>query len=437
MSKNASYDVCRNEIEPGVFFTCINTDKFKSGCITINLLCKLTHKTAASNALLPRVLRRGSLHHPDMEKITAALDDLYGVRIEPVVRKKGEMQCIGFYTDFPDDRYIPGNESVLEKAIEITGEILLDPYRCEGQLSSDYTESEKSNLIDDIRASINDKRGYAIDRLLEEMCKDEAFGISKLGSESEAAAITAKSLTSHYEEVLKSSRIEIFYCGSAKADRVQKALEKVFKALPKRNDVATIKTDIIFAPPDDKVRNFTDKLDVTQGKLTIGFRLGDIMKSPDYPALMVFNAIFGGSVSSKLFLNVREKLSLCYYASSMVDKHKGVMLVSSGVEFVNFDTAYDEILAQLNNVKTGDISDWEFTSAKRYVVTSIKSALDRAGGLEELYFDSVTAAVSYDPAKLSERIEAVTLDDVVSAASGIRTDSVYFLKGLEDEVKSK
>ena len=429
MESGYLHSIDKSEIKNGVSLTCINTSKFKSSCITINLLCELNRDTAAMNALLPRVLRRGSASLPDMESIIAALDDLYGVRIEPIIRKKGEVHCIGLYVDFPDDRYIPNRESVLEKAISIAGEILLSPAKQDGVLRYDYVESEKSNLIDDIRAAINDKRGYSVDRLLEEMCSGEAFGISKLGSEEEALKITAAELTAYYRKVLENSRIEIFYCGSADSARVKSAIESTFLSLPERENAQVPKTNIIFSPPTDTPRRFTESLDVSQGKLTVGFRMGEAMKDPDYPALMLFNALYGGSVSSKLFLNVRERLSLCYYASSMIDKHKGIMIVSSGVEFSNFDTALDEILAQLVCIKNGDISEWEFTSAKRYVITSIKSALDRLGGLEELYFDSVIYSIHYDPAGLSDMIEKATLEQVVRLASGIKTDSVYMLTG--------
>jgi len=426
------HSVHKSEIKPGISLTCINTDKFKSGCITINFLCKLSQETAASNALLPRVLRRGSASLPDMESITAALDDLYGVRIEPIVRKKGEVHCIGFYADFPDDRYIPDGESVLEKAIDIVGEILLSPYMDDGKLCDSYTESEKSNLVDDIRAAINDKRGYAIDRLLEEMCRDEAFGISKLGSENEALAITCESLTDRYHSILKDSRIEMFYCGSASPERVNSAIETAFKSLPERSVVNIPETNVVYKPVSESPRRFSENLDVSQGKLTIGFRVGETMKNPNYPALMLLNSLYGGCVSSKLFLNVREKLSLCYYASSMLDKHKGVMLVSSGVEFSNFDTALKEILAQLECIKNGDVSDWEFTSAKRSIITSIKSALDRLSGLEELYFDSLISAVHYDPIALSDMVEAVTTANVIDVSSGIMVDSIYLLSGVEN-----
>jgi len=367
-----------------------------------------------------------------MESISAALDDLYGVRIEPIIRKKGEIHCIGFYTDFPDERYIPDSGDILEKAISIVGEMILSPYISEGNLCSDYTGSEKSNLIDDIRAAINDKRGYAIDRLLEEMCSGEAFGISKLGSEDEALKITNTKLTEHYHNILRNSQIKILYCGSSDPKRVESAIKSTFKELPERNVADMPKTTIIYSPLTDTPRRFAETLDVSQGKLTVGFRMGDTMKNPDYTALMLFNALYGGSISSKLFLNVRERLSLCYYASSMLDKHKGILLVSSGVDFANFDTALDEILAQLEDVKNSEISEWEFTSAKRSVITSVKSALDRPGGLEELYFDSAVATVCYDPVELSNMVEATTLERVVNIAFGIKTDSLYLLSGFKN-----
>jgi len=396
------------------------------------MLCKLSCETAAANALLPRVLLRGSVNYPDMESIAAALDDLYGVRVEPIIRKKGELQCVGFYMDFPDDRYIPGDESILEKAITIVCELLLSPDMENGALRVDYTESEKSNLVDDIRAAINDKRGYSIDRLLEEMCAGEAFGVSKLGSEGEAQAITNKSLTMRYNDLIRDSGIEIIYCGSAEPSRVEAAFSSSLGLLPERTDTEIPKTSVLYEPVIDSIRRFSESLDVSQGKLTVGFRMGGAMKAPDYPAFMVLNALYGGSVTSKLFLNVRERLSLCYYASSMIDKHKGVMLVASGIEFSKFDTAFEEILTQLDNVKKGDISDWELTSAKRYIVTSVKSALDSPGGLEELYFDSAVCAVPYDPSMLSNSVEAVTLGRVITAAADIKPDSVYFLSGKED-----
>jgi predicted Zn-dependent peptidase len=419
------HKVYSSNLSAGIALTCVVTDKFKTGCISLNLITGLNRDTAAATALLPRVLRRGSEALPDMGRIASALDDLYGARVEPIVRKKGEMQCIGFYADFADDRFIPGGGDVLEKLSALAGGILLTPDMSVGLLRDDYVKSEQNNLIDDIRAAINDKRGYSIDRLLEEMCPDEAFGVNKLGREEEAQAVTAQSLTSRYRDITKNSIIKVFYCGADEPARVESALREALGGLPEQNASSIPETNVILYPAHGSPRRFSESLDVTQGKLTVGFRLGKAMEAPNYPALMVLNAVYGGSITSKLFLNVREKLSLCYYASSAIDKHKGVMIVASGVEFSNFDTALNEILTQLDHVKKGAVSDWELQSAKRSVITAINSAMDSPGGLEELYFDSALSAVRYDPGTLCDTVEAVTLDDVVEAASEIATDAVY------------
>ena len=417
------------DISPGIKLTCVQTDKFKTGCISITMVTELSRGTAAKSAMLPRVLRRGCAKHPSMELISEALDDLYGTRIEPTIRKKGEMHCIGFYADFPDDRFVPDG-SLLEKTASLLADILLRPDLCDGSFRKEFVEGEKNNLIDDIRAIINDKRGYSISRLLEEMCADEAFGVSRLGCEDEAREITPEALTAHYRELVASSAIEVFYCGSADFKRVESALRPIFAGLPERCSPSMPKTVVKTHPSSASPKRFAETLNVVQSKLAVGFRLGQAMNGcPDYAALMVFNAIYGSGDSSKLFLNVREKLSLCYSIGSMLDKHKGVMIVASGVEFQKLEVALGEILAQLGHIKNGKVDFQELSSAKHFVTTSLKLATDSPGGLEELYFDSAVSLVPYDPVRLSEDIEAVTLADIIKIAADINTDSIYFLTG--------
>ena len=414
-------------IATGIALTCIKTDKHKTGCLSVNMINGLKRDTAALSALLPNVLRRGSSEHPDMASLSAVLDELYGTRIEPIVRKKGELQSVGFYVDFPDARFLPDGDDILEKTFALLGGVLLSPDMPDGMLRPDYVESEKSNLIDDIRATINDKRTYSVDRLLKEMCSEEAFGIGRLGDEKDVSEITPELLTAHFEAVISNSRMEILYCGSAEPDRVESALRPAFDRLPLRNAPIPI-TQVVYYPQTGAPKRVTESLDISQGKLAIGFRLGKAMKGiPDFPAFIVLNAIYGGCATSKLFLNVREKLSLCYYASSVIDRNKGVMIVASGVDFANFDTALSEILTQLDSIKKGDIEEWELLSAKRAATTSIKAAMDRTGGLEELYFSSVVSAFKYDPKNLCNMIEAVNMDRIVEAASEITPDTIFFL----------
>lgn len=426
--------VIRSQLMPHTFLTYVRTGKFKTSCLSVSLVTQLSRDTAAKNALLPKVLRRGTSRHPDLDSIAAALDNLFGARIEPVVRKKGELHCIGFFSDFVGDEYVPAGENVLEKTAALMGEMLLSPDTRGGQLRSEYVDSEKSVLIDEIRAGVNDKRRYSVDKLVELMFDSEDYGTNKLGSESSARAITAAGLTKHYRKVIAESRIEVFYCGSAAFDRVSAAILDALATLPRNDQIDDITTDIRLSPAMDQPRRYFEQLDVTQGKLAIGFRLGQSMKAPNYAALMVFNSVFGGSVTSKLFLNVREKLSLCYFASSILEKHKGIMIVSSGVDFDKYKEALDEILIQLQAVQSGEISDWELTSARRAVVTSIKSALDKPSGLEELYFDQAVSDIKCTPDELAALAETVTKEDVRKIAEGVQPDTIYFLSGPGGDV---
>ncbi len=424
-------EVVRKQIMPDAYLTYVKTDKFKTCCLSMNLITKLDSETASKNALLPRVLLRGTTTYPDMESINNHLDELYGARIIPMVRKKGEMHCIGFLADFIDDDFVPMGENVLEKTTALVGEMLLSPNTHGGLLITEYVDSEKKNLIDDIRAAINDKRRYSLDRLFELMCRDEPFGINRLGNENTAETITTHSLTKHYKHLLSSSRIEVFYCGAHDEARVENAVRTALAILPRSEPVQEVSTDVHVHADSKQAHTFTDHMEVNQGKLSVGFRLGKAMLSPNYAALLVFNALYGGSVTSKLFANVREKLSLCYYASSLIEKHKGIMAVVSGVEFTKFETAQNEILAQLDAIKNGDISDWELTSAKRAVITSIKSTMDKPIGLEELFFDQAIAFVKITPDETAALVDGVTRDEIMDIASGVELDTVYYLTGAQ------
>ena len=421
-----------DDVFPGVALTCVTTEKFKTGCISVSFVTTLNRKDASMNALISRVLRRGCDGLPDIYQISSALDDLYGARIESFIRKKGELQCIGFYSDFPDDRYLPGNNRLLEDTTALLGRILLSPSISDGCLRYDYVESEKNILIDDIHASINDKGGYVIDKLLAEMCSNEPFGINKLGYEAEIQAITAETLTLHYYKLLESARIEILYCGVASPERVLASVKEALSNLPVRKVIGLTPTLVIEKPFQESPRRFEEELDIAQGKMAIGYRLG---RKPgdtlNYPALMVFNSIFGSGATSKLFLNVREKLSLCYYISSMTERHKEVMIVSSGVDFTKFDTVLSEIQIQLNCIKNGDFNDTDLVTSKRLLASSLRAAFDRPESIEGLYFDSRIAAHPYDPAKLHEGVSEVKPDDIISLSSGIAADTIYCLKGRE------
>lgn len=415
----------RKELQNGVYLNYVPAVKFKTGVLGAQLITPLDEESAASGALLPAVLRRGTTAHRDMRAIAAELDCLYGASIAYTVRKKGENQCFGFVGSFLDEAFVPGGEHLLEPMADLIGELLLDPCTRNGRFLSDYVESEKENLVDAIESILNDKRDYADARLLQEMCRGERYGIDRLGSVENVRKITNQSLYRYYRSVLSSAQVELFYCGSAACERVEGALERALASLPREHLVEPAFALRVAAP--DTPREIVETMDVTQAKLAIGYRAA----SEDTAALTLANLIFGGYSNSKLFLNVREKLSLCYFASSTYHRSKGILTVSSGIEAKNLDLARREIDAQLKAVQDGAFEPWEVEGARSCILSSLRSREDSAGRMEEFTLGQAATGQWEDTAEQIAQLQAVTPARIAEAARSIRLDTVYFLTGKE------
>lgn len=424
-------EVIQKMLIPGVKLTALRTDKFKSSCLSLALLAPMDKNTVTANALIPSVLRRGTINHPNTRSLSAALDDLCGGTLEARVQQQGDIQCVGFFGSFLDDAFSPDGTPILERAAALMRELLLHPVVENGVFRADYVLGEGKNQADRIRAQINEKRQYSIKRLTEQMCGGEPYGLDKLGFAEEAVAVTAEQLWKRYQTLLNTSPIVLYYCGSAPMERVENALKNALGTLPARCDFGTF-SSCTGAKAVKEVRYFEDAMDVTQGKLAMGWRTGDItIRSKEYPALLVLNAIYGGTTTSKLFMNVRERLSLCYFASSMLDKQKGLMLVSSGIEFDKCEQAKNEILAQFQACVVGDFTEKELEAGRRAVVSGLTSCLDSQGRLEDYWMAQNAANLQHRPEELATAVEQVTKEQVVAVAKKMELDSVYFLKGKE------
>ncbi len=421
-------EIIRKKLAEGVYLTFHPARKFKTSLLSAQFVTPLRWETASACALLPAVLRRGTVTFPDMGALSARLDRLYGARIDYTVRKKGENQCVGFVASLIDDSYAPGGERLLEPVAALLGELICDPATERGRFAPAYFDSEKENLIDAIRSQINDKRDYADNRLLREMCAGEAYGIPRLGDEQSAERIQPPRLYELYRRLLGSARLELFYSGSAGPERVEQALRSAFSALPRENV-----QDIVTARPHaarKEVYQVSEALDVTQGKLGMGFACG----SGDHTALLVGNTLFGGSSNSKLFLNVREKLSLCYYASSVYHRQKGMITVSSGIEFENYQKAFDEIAVQLEAVQQGRLEDWELEGARSTLLNAYASMGDSQGKLENFYLGQAATGNSETPEEMAAAVREVSPERIFGAMKTVSLDTVYFLRGKEAAV---
>lgn len=429
-------EVVQKELCPGVGLTAIQTKKFKSATLSVSFLAPVSGETASLNALVPYVLRRGCETLPTMAQVSARLEELYGGMLEPTVRRRGETQCVGLMGSFLSDAYALEESANLEEAGRLLAQLILHPVTEDGAFRADYVRGEKENLIQAIRGEMNEKRQYAILRLTQEMCGGERYGVDRYGSETDVQAVTPEGLWARYQSLLRSARVEVHYCGDAALDQVENALRELtdgLKATGRNGEgLETLACEVIARRPAPEVRRVTERMDVAQGKLALGFRTGGAtIWEKDYPALILFNGIYGGSSNSKLFLNVREKLSLCYYAGSLLESMKGLLVVSSGVEFDKMAEAEREILAQLEAVKAGDITREELEGARQTVLSSYRSILDSRGALESYWLTAAVAGLTTPPEAVMEALETVTAQDVARLAQKLELDTVYQLVGKE------
>lgn len=418
----------RIQLRPGVWLNYVQTDRFKTGCFSFNLLRPLTMEASAPNALLPSVLLRGCKDYPDMQQISQRLDTLYGASCGTLVRKKGEVQSVGLYADFLEDRYAEG-DAVFSEMMSFIKSLLFEPCKGPAGFVEDYVAGEKLNLANTIDSRINEKRTYAVSRLLKHMCAGEAYAVPRLGEKDTLETATAETLYTRWQDLLVTSPVELFYLGQQPKEVVLAAMEAMVSALPERKELVKTETQVVC--PDRPVQYVEEAMDVTQGKLTIGLRTPITVHDPRYPALMVMNTVYGAGMTSKLFEKIREEQSLCYYANSSMDKFKGVMVVGSGIEFANYEVARDGILHQLDLCKQGEITTDELESARSYILSALRTGNDSPGRLDDYAIGQSIAGLTGSMDDLAAQIKMVTLDQVVEAADTLTLDTVYFLKGVE------
>ncbi|MBQ3554183.1 MAG: insulinase family protein [Clostridia bacterium] len=413
-------------IKDGIRLYHIPSDKFKTVSMSVNIHRTLDKREAAYNALLCDVMRRGCEKYPTQRDVARLRQSLYGAFVDVDIRRKGEDQIISFQLSTVADCYLPETEKVQMRALGFLFDMMLEPLVEDGAFRADYVAQEKVNLKNDIDALINDKRAYAVWRLVELMCADEPYGVHELGTKEDVDSITPQSLYAHYQKVLSEGPIDIFVVGQVDIDSIRDYISERFAA------VSVLKTAMPktkLHTPAKEEQEIVEAFDVTQAKLCLGFYTGVKPEDSDYPALMVYNGILGSGAHSKLFNNVREKLSLAYYASSRLERYKGMLVISSGIEIANKQKALDEIKVQMEEMEKGNISEYEFDAATKSIVNALRSLGDDVGYLEDYYLGQAVSGTSVSLEEMINLINKVTPADVVRVAKKIQPELVYFLTG--------
>jgi len=403
------------------------TRQFKTFSIAMYIGIPLKEETVTRAALIPHVLRRGNERYPETKQFRERLDDLYGAGFGFDIVKRGNYQIIILRMDVVNDAFVSGeSESLLDAALQFLSDTVTRPVLEQGAFRASYVTSEKETLRKRIEAIVNNKIQYAAERCIAEMCRDEPYRLLALGRVEDLEDIDPAGLYAVYEDMLQCASIDLYIVGDTTPEAVQALLDGKFGLSGRASAVP-------YVPVREERRNVeerevVERMDVKQGKLNLGLRANVTYADDDYPAALIYNGILGGFPHSKLFIHVRERASLAYYASSRFDGHKGLLMIQTGIEIANKEKAESIIRKQLEDIRNGVVSDDELSKTKAMIINSLRENDDSAFDQIGYHFNSVLSGKERSKQELIEAIQATGLGSVVDIARNVELDTVYFLR---------
>ena len=413
------------KLSRGVEGLFIKNSRFNTTLISYNFYLPLQKDTVASNALLPFILTSCSKKYPDFSRLNYKLAKLYGARLNATAEKYGDYQLLKMTISVINDKFSFDEESLVKNASQLLLNLIFEPNLVDNSFTPEDLEREKRKAIEHIKGEISEKRVFAKKRLIEEMYKNEAYGLPKCGTIEDVQNITGESLYNTWKNMLETAFVRVQVVGKKVPEGFFEDIAERFSKIKRKN--ITKCTESAPTVPIKTPQSVTDNMDVAQGKLCLGFS-SEIYGNDDTSlAVMVMTDIFGGGPYSRLFSNVREKLSLCYYCSASAIRQKGLITVESGIETENCEKAEKEILNQLSIVKKGKFTDFEFESSIKSITDSLNSYNDSQNSIDLWYAIKINNKKLYSPEDIAKKISKITREDVINAAKGVKLHTVYKL----------
>ena len=416
------------EIKKGIKMHCIKTDKFKTNLIAVFLTTKLNRENVTKNALVSTVLRRGSKNMQTQEDISKQMEEMYGASFDCGLDKTGDNQVLKFYIEVLNDNFLPRtNEDLLESAVKNMLGIVFDPYTENESFKEEYVEQEKNNIQKIIEGKIDNKARYALDRCIEEMYKNQPFGLYKFGYIEDLKDLNGKNLYEYYKKLIDECKIDIFVSGNID-DEIEKKIsenENIQKLVSREANY--VQPMIANKEIKDKENIVTESMEVTQGKLVLGLDV-DIDKEDLKYDTLIYNSLLGGTATSKMFQNVREKAHLAYVASSSYLRNKNNIFINCGIDIPNYEKALELIREQIEDMKKGDFTEEEIQNAKKGIIATIKTIQDEQDTEVSYYFGQELYNQKVSVKEYIEKIEKVNKKNIIDIANKITINTIYFLK---------
>jgi predicted Zn-dependent peptidase len=405
----------------------VNTQKYKTNTIVWKMKAPLNQTDVTNRALLPYVLQSNTATYPTTTKLRTYLDDLYGATLFVDLSKKGEYHIISITLEIANEKFLSDQTPLLRRAFELLSDIITNPNASNHAFHKETVENEKRSLKQKIQSLFDDKMRYSNFRLVEEMCKEEPYSLHVHGNKDEVENITPESLYQYYQKALAEDELDLYVIG----DVNEQEAEQYARELLQFNDREPVKARVIQGEQPVEEKEIKEIQEVNQGKLNMGYRTHVVYGDSDYYALQVFNGIFGGFSHSKLFINVREKASLAYYAASRIESHKGLMMVMSGIDAKNYHQAITIIKEQMDAMKQGDFTTQELEQTKAVIRNQLLETIDTSRGLIEVLYHNVVSHTNISLDTWLEEMEKATKEEVMAVANKVHLDTVYFLSGME------
>ncbi|MBE6735903.1 MAG: insulinase family protein [Ruminococcaceae bacterium] len=414
-----------HDAEPGFRVCSYHTDRFKTGILSVNLVVPLAGNVA-EKSLLPSLLCASCAEYPDLLSLNRKLAELYGAELTPSASKHGEDLVLRITMTMIGDRFALDGESISVECARLLCKALFEPNVENSAFRPDEVAREKRIRLDRIEALKSSKRAWAQKQMLELMCADEAYSLSVLGEEEDISALTPEQLYASWQDLLKTAFVQLQVVGDLEVEPITALFREYFDKVEDRH---VVRGETVVIPFAKTVKRGEEEQDIAQSKLVMGFRCGMHEPFENYAAMRTFTDLFGGGTYSRLFMNVREKQSLCYYCAARLTAAKGILTVQSGVETENAERAEKEILKQLDEMKAGGVTAEDLEKSKRSMEDFFLSVFDTPEELDGWLFSQVTDDEFQTPEDLVADLKEVTVEQVIEMANNISLDTVFLLKG--------
>ncbi len=422
----------KRKIAEGINLNYIEDKRFKVNRVSIKFLLPLQTSKNSSRSLIFPVIIRGTENYPTEKDISIELENLYCSSVNSSYSRQGNISVQTLNVSFLRKKYIQDDTDVESGVLKLVEDVLVHPLTENGTFKCKNVEIEKSHLADSVRAEINNKGKYAINQCVRNMMSDDPFGYPINGTVDDIEKVTPKDVYEEYQSMLRTAKIEIFISGDVEMEKYADFFKNIFTAIDRNCcqdlEPLPVKTHV------GEVKRIREKDNVVQGKMVIGFRafcsnedsLDDII-----PFLVGLN-VFGSGSTNKLFDNVREKMSLCYYCSALFIADKGLMIVQSGVAKENEEKAFKAIIEQLEKMKNGDIEEKEIENAKSDSISEIVAIFDYSKSIIAWNYEKMFYSKPLDPDEYIDRIKKVTKEQISDKFKKVELDTYYFLCGGDD-----